>query len=151
AQVLAAGAARVVFGTSAVTSPAFLREAVAEIGDRIAVAVDTDGEWIMVRGWTAKAGRLVDVLPALEEAGARRFLITSVSRDGTQTGPDLDLYRRIRELTDAELIASGGVRTAEHVAALAAAGLHAVVVGTALYEGNLTLEDAAAAVEAAAP
>ncbi|HXF35584.1 MAG TPA: HisA/HisF-related TIM barrel protein, partial [Actinomycetota bacterium] len=86
---------------------------------------------------------LEELLPALVEAGAPRFLVTSIEADGTMEGPDLGLYERVLALVDRPVVASGGVRTLQDVRALAEVGLEAVVVGRAIYEGTLSLEEAA--------
>jgi phosphoribosylformimino-5-aminoimidazole carboxamide ribotide isomerase len=143
-RVLALGAARAVLGTAAVRDPTFVRRAVELHGDRIVVAVDTRDGLVMVRGWRDSAGPLERYLPALEAAGAPRFLVTSIGSDGTLEGPDLPLYGQVLELTDRPLIASGGVATADDLVALAELGAEAAVVGKALYEGRLTVEDALA-------
>lgn len=140
-----AGAARVVVGTEAVADPGFLEEAVASFGDRVVAALDTDGRRVLVQGWTEAAGPLEAVLGALEAAGAPRFLVTAVARDGTLGGPDLALYRRVAALTDRPVLASGGVRHAGDLRALAATGVEGAVVGRALHEGALSLADALAA------
>ncbi len=143
-RVLALGAARAVLGTAAVRDPAFVRRAVERHGERIVVAVDTRDGRVMVRGWRDAAGLLERHLPALEAAGAPRFLVTSIGSDGTLEGPDLPLYGQVLELTERPLIASGGVATVDDLEALAALGAEAAVVGKALYEGTLTLADALA-------
>jgi len=143
-RVLTLGAARAVLGTAAVRDPTFVRRAVELHGDRIVVAVDTRDGLVMVRGWRDSAGPLERYLPALEAAGAPRFLVTSIGSDGTLEGPDLPLYGQVLELTDRPLIASGGVATADDLVALAELGAEAAVVGKALYEGRLTVEDALA-------
>jgi phosphoribosylformimino-5-aminoimidazole carboxamide ribotide isomerase len=143
-RVLALGAARAVLGTAAVRDPTFVRRAVELHGDRIVVAVDTRDGLVMVRGWRDSAGPLERYLPALEAAGAPRFLVTSIGSDGTLEGPDLPLYGQVLELTDRPLIASGGVATTDDLVALAELGAEAAVVGKALYEGRLTVEDALA-------
>jgi phosphoribosylformimino-5-aminoimidazole carboxamide ribotide isomerase len=143
-RVLALGASRAVLGTAAVRDPGFVRRAVELHGDRIVVAVDTRDGRVMVRGWRDAAGPLERFLPALDAAGAPRFLVTSIGSDGTLEGPDLPLYRQVLELTGRPLIASGGVATAADLEALAALGAEAAVVGKALYEGTLTLADALA-------
>ena len=88
----------------------------------------------MTRGWTEEGPVLEDVLPVLNEAGAPRYLVTAIARDGTLEGPDLALYGRILKLTDRPMIASGGVRDADDVWALRDLGCEAVVTGRALYE-----------------
>jgi phosphoribosylformimino-5-aminoimidazole carboxamide ribonucleotide (ProFAR) isomerase len=119
----------------------FVAEAVAMAADRIVIAVDVRDDNVMVRGWQEAGPRVTDAVPALTDAGVARFLITSIDRDGTMDGPDLDLYRRVMELTDRPIIASGGVRKAEDVHALRDLGLEAAVVGKALYSGTLRLEE----------
>jgi len=143
-RVLAIGAARAVLGTAAARDPGFVREAVERHGDAIVVALDARDGRVMVRGWRDEAGPLERLVPALDAAGAPRFLVTSIGADGTLEGPDIPLYRQVLELTRRPLIASGGVARAADVEALAVLGVEAVVVGKALYEGTLTLEDALA-------
>lgn len=143
-RVLAIGAARAVLGTAAARDPVFVREAVERHGDAIVVALDSRDGRVMVRGWRDAAGPLERFVPALDAAGAPRFLVTSIGADGTLEGPDLPLYRQVLDLTSRPLIASGGVATAADLEALAALGAEAAVVGKALYEGTLTLEDALA-------
>lgn len=141
-EVLEAGAARAVLGTEAVADPGFLRACVAEHGERVVVAVDTDVGEVRVRGWTEGAGHFGEVLARLADDGAPRFLVTAVARDGTLAGPDLDLYRRTVALTDRPVLASGGVGSLADLRALAGIGLEGVVVGKALYEGAFSLWDA---------
>ncbi|MGH2722922.1 MAG: HisA/HisF-related TIM barrel protein [Actinomycetota bacterium] len=135
------GAARAVVGTAA-TDPGFVRDAVSRFGDRIVVALDVEDDLVRVRGWTAEGGRLDDLLPRLDGAGAPRFLVTAVGRDGTLEGPDVALYERVTGLTERPVLASGGVREAGDLRALAATGVEGAVVGTALYEGTLELSEA---------
>jgi phosphoribosylformimino-5-aminoimidazole carboxamide ribotide isomerase len=143
-RVLALGAGRAVLGTAAARDPRFVREAVDRYGDRVVVALDTRDGRVMVRGWRDAAGPLERFLPALDSAGAPRFLVTSIGSDGTLDGPDLPLYRQVLELTERPVIASGGVATIADLQALAELGVEAAVVGKALYEGTLSLEDAVA-------
>lgn len=146
-EVVAAGAARVVVGTEAIRDEGFLRACLARLGERLVVALDTDGRSVRVRGWTEEAGGLEEVLARLEAVGTPRYLVTAVSRDGTLEGPDVALYEGLREMTDRPVIASGGVGGLDDLRALRDTGAEAVVVGKALYEGRFTL---AKAMEAAA-
>jgi phosphoribosyl isomerase A len=136
------GVARVVLSTAPIVDPEFLRDAVERHGDRIAVAVDVEGDEVRIRGWTEGAGPIERTLGTLQAAGAPRFLVTQIARDGTLEGPDQGLYRRIVERTERPVMASGGVRNASDIRALTGTGVEATIVGRALYEGTLTLTDA---------
>ena len=138
-EVLELGASRVILGTAAATDPAFVRRAVEEHAEAIVVAIDVRGGNVMVRGWQEEGPPLEEAIPALDDAGAPRYLVTSIARDGTLKGPDKTLYERVLELTDTPVIASGGVRDAEDVWALRDLGCEAVVTGKALYEKTLKL------------
>jgi phosphoribosylformimino-5-aminoimidazole carboxamide ribotide isomerase len=138
-QALAAGAARAILWTAAATDPAFVATAVEEYAERIVVAVDVRAGRLMTKGSVEEGPELVEVLAALDEAGAPRYLVTSVARDGTLDGPDLRLYSQVLNLTKRPVIASGGVRDAEDIWKLRDLGCEAAVVGKSLYEKTLKL------------
>jgi phosphoribosylanthranilate isomerase len=146
AGILEAGAARAVLGTAAALDPGFVAEMVGRHRDRVVVAVDVRGGKAMVRGWQEQGPPVEDLIPALDHAGCPRYLVTSIAADGMLAGPDLRLYAQVRELTHAPVLASGGIRSAEDLRALATLGLEGAVVGKALYEGTLSLEEVAAEV-----
>ena len=138
-RVLGLGAKRVILGTAAALDPAFVRRAVEEHAEAIVVSIDVRGGRVMVKGWQEEGPELHEALPALNEAGAPRYLVTSIARDGTLKGPDLKLYQEVQELTDVPVIASGGVRDADDIWALRDIGCEAAVTGKALYEKTLKL------------
>jgi len=140
------GAARAIVGSAAVWSPGFVEDAVDRWAQRIVVALDVRDGHALARGWKEQGPPFDLLLPRLDAAGAPRFLMTSVAVDGTMQGPDLEFYRAVLASTDRPVIASGGVRTEADLRALAEAGVEAVVVGRALYEGELTLPGALQAV-----
>jgi 1-(5-phosphoribosyl)-5-[(5-phosphoribosylamino)methylideneamino] imidazole-4-carboxamide isomerase/N-(5'phosphoribosyl)anthranilate isomerase len=154
AAALATGAARVNIGTAALESPDWVADAVARHGDRIAVGLDVrpDGAGsyrVSARGWTTDGGDLFRTLARLDADGCARYVVTDVHRDGTLTGPNLDLLREVCAATDRPVVASGGVATLADVTALAALapiGVEGVVIGKALYAGAFTLPAALAAV-----
>jgi len=139
AEVVELGAARAILGTSAALDPSFVARAVEEFAERVLVAVDVRGGRVMVKGWTEEGPALEEIVPALNDAGAPRYLVTAIARDGTLDGPDLRLYRQVLGLTDRPVIASGGVRTAEDVWELRDVGCEAAVTGKALYEKTLKI------------
>jgi 1-(5-phosphoribosyl)-5-[(5-phosphoribosylamino)methylideneamino] imidazole-4-carboxamide isomerase/N-(5'phosphoribosyl)anthranilate isomerase len=149
AAALATGCARVNIGTAALEQPAWVREAIARHGDRIAVGLDVRGTTLSARGWTQDGGELFDVLARLDADGCARYVVTDVRRDGTLTGPNLDLLRDVCAATDKPVIASGGVSSLDDLAAIAtlvSVGVEGAIVGKALYAGAFTLPEALAAV-----
>jgi phosphoribosylformimino-5-aminoimidazole carboxamide ribonucleotide (ProFAR) isomerase len=94
---------------------------------------------VMTEGGRAQGPKREPTLAALNAAGAPRYLVTAIARDGTLEGPDLTLYRQVVSLTDRPVIASGGVRNADDVWALRDVGCEAAIAGKALYEKTLKL------------
>lgn len=148
------GAARVNIGTAALEHPAWCDAVVGEYGDRVAIGLDVRGRTLSARGWTRDGGDLYETLARLDRAGCARYVVTDIRRDGTLTGPNLDLLREVCAGTPAAVIASGGVSTLEDLVALAGLvplGVEGAIVGTALYSGAFTLEQALARVRSLAP
>jgi 1-(5-phosphoribosyl)-5-[(5-phosphoribosylamino)methylideneamino] imidazole-4-carboxamide isomerase/N-(5'phosphoribosyl)anthranilate isomerase len=146
---LATGCARVNIGTAALEDPEWCAKAIARHGERIAVGLDVRGTTLAARGWTQEGGELYDVLARLDDDGCARYVVTDVGRDGTMTGPNLDLLRGVCAATSRPVIASGGVSSLDDlraVATLVPDGVEGAIVGKALYAGAFTLEDALAAV-----
>jgi 1-(5-phosphoribosyl)-5-[(5-phosphoribosylamino)methylideneamino] imidazole-4-carboxamide isomerase/N-(5'phosphoribosyl)anthranilate isomerase len=148
---LATGAARVNLGTAALESPDWVRAAIARHGDRIAVGLDVRGTTLAARGWTEEGGDLWETLARLDADGCARYVVTDVHRDGTLTGPNLQLLRDVCARTDAPVVASGGVSSLDDLRAIAGLteiGVEGAIVGKALYAGAFTLPEALAAVGA---
>jgi phosphoribosyl isomerase A len=144
---LATGCRRVNLGTAALESPDWVRAAIARHGDRIAVGLDVRGTTLSARGWTQDGGELFDVLARLDADGCARYVVTDVKRDGTLTGPNLDLLRQVTAATDRPVVASGGVSSLDDLRAIATVhGVEGAIVGKALYAGAFTLPEALAAV-----
>jgi phosphoribosylformimino-5-aminoimidazole carboxamide ribotide isomerase len=143
---LDAGAERVVVGTAAYRDPAFLDEAIAEWGDRVAVAVDVRFGALSVAGWTEETEmRPEDVIRGLQRRGVSRFVYTNVERDGMLQGPDLEEVRRVAETVEGRFLYSGGVASLDDLRALQSLGapaLAGVISGKALYEGRFTVGEA---------
>jgi phosphoribosylformimino-5-aminoimidazole carboxamide ribotide isomerase len=139
---LATGASRAVLGSAAVWSPHLVGKILERCGERVVVAVDVQGDRAMARGWKEEGPSIDELVAALVEQGAPRFLVTSIRVDGTMEGPDLELYRRFQKLTDRPLLASGGVRGSDDLRALTDLGMEGAIVGRALHEGALSLAEA---------
>jgi 1-(5-phosphoribosyl)-5-[(5-phosphoribosylamino)methylideneamino] imidazole-4-carboxamide isomerase/N-(5'phosphoribosyl)anthranilate isomerase len=149
AAALATGCRRVNVGTAALEDPVWVRAAIARHGDRIAVGLDVRGTTLSARGWTQDGGELFDVLARLDADGCARYVVTDVRRDGTLTGPNLELLRSVCAATDKPVVASGGVSSLADLRAIAELvpiGVEGAIVGKALYAGEFTLQDALSAV-----
>ncbi|MEU4678107.1 bifunctional 1-(5-phosphoribosyl)-5-((5-phosphoribosylamino)methylideneamino)imidazole-4-carboxamide isomerase/phosphoribosylanthranilate isomerase PriA [Micromonospora sp. NPDC023737] len=142
---LGTGAARVNIGTAALEDPAWCDRIVGEYGDRVAIGLDVRGRTLSARGWTRDGGDLFEVLERLDKAGAARYVVTDITKDGTMRGPNLELLREVCARTDAPVIASGGVSTLDDLRALAVLepiGVEGVIAGKALYAGAFTVAQA---------
>lgn len=127
-EALDAGAARVIVGTALWEADA-LNEFVDALGDRLVAALDVRDGHVAVRGWLGYAPLDVDeALARCREAGVSRLHVTAIERDGTMRGPDLALYERVCA-SGIAVVAAGGVRDDADVAALAAVGCEAAVMG----------------------
>ena len=141
--VLEAGASRVVCGTMAVKDPGLFRECLEEFGtDRIVLGADVRGAKVAVSGWLETSGKDIqdlvgEFLPTLSQV-----IVTDISRDGMLTGANVGLYRDLIKLfPTVTFTASGGIGTVDDIKALEDARVEAVIVGKALYEGRIKLED----------
>jgi phosphoribosyl isomerase A len=144
---MSTGCRRVNIGTAALEQPAWCAKAIATYGDRVAVGLDVRGRTLAARGWTREGGDLYDVLARLDREGCARYVVTDVNKDGMLQGPNLQLLRDVCAATDRPVVASGGITSLDDLAALqalVAEGVEGAIVGTALYEGRFTLEDALA-------
>jgi phosphoribosylanthranilate isomerase len=144
---LATGAARVNIGTAALENPEWCDRVVGEYGERVAIGLDVRGRTLAARGWTRDGGDLYAVLERLDKAGAARYVVTDIQKDGTLTGPNLELLREVCAHTEAPVIASGGVSTLDDLRALAGLeryGVEGVIAGKALYAGAFTVPEALA-------
>jgi len=145
---LATGAARVNIGTAALEDPEWCDRICGEYGDRVAIGLDVRGRTLAARGWTREGGDLFEILERLDKAGAARYVVTDITKDGTMRGPNLELLREVCARTDKPVIASGGVSTLDDLRALTAlepVGVEGVIAGKALYAGAFTVAEALAA------
>ena len=148
-ELLELGVDHVILGTAAVETPGI----VADISDQqpgsVMVSLDAKGGEVVVSGWTEGTGLdPAEAATRYEELGAGAILLTDVDVEGQLAGVNTDLVGRVCESVEIPVVASGGVADIDDIQALREAGAAAVVVGTALYEGEFTLEEAMAAVRA---
>ena len=146
AAVLDAGATRAIIGSAALENPAFLAEAVARHGARIAVGIDARGGLVQTRGWvTTTSVKAVDLAKAVAAAGVKTIVYTDTATDGMLGGPNLAQMAAICDAAPGcAITASGGVSSPQDVKNLLALGrpnLRAAIVGKALYDGRTTLKE----------
>jgi 1-(5-phosphoribosyl)-5-[(5-phosphoribosylamino)methylideneamino] imidazole-4-carboxamide isomerase/N-(5'phosphoribosyl)anthranilate isomerase len=144
-RALSTGCARVNIGTAALEQPEWCDEVIRAYGDRIAIGLDVRGSRLAARGWTQEGGDLYETLTRLDEAGCARFVVTDVASDGMLAGPNTDLLARVCARTDKPVVASGGISSLADISRLAGmvpAGVEGAIIGTALYVGSFTIEEA---------
>ena len=139
--VISAGASSVVVGTAAVGDRDLRRRAVEEVGEALVVAVDARDGMVATHGWRASSGvGVLDLAQELAADGVSSVLYTDIGRDGMDAGAALEETAAVADKIPT--IASGGVRGVEDIRDLSGiSGVLGVVVGTALYEGRVTLEE----------
>jgi phosphoribosylformimino-5-aminoimidazole carboxamide ribotide isomerase/phosphoribosylanthranilate isomerase len=146
-RALATGCTRVNLGTAALEDPEWTARVIKQYGDRIAVGLDVRGTTLAARGWTKEGGELFETIKRLDRDGCSRYIVTDVAKDGTLTGPNLDLLKSVCAATNAPVVASGGVSSLADIAAiseLVEIGVEGSIVGKALYAGAFTLPEALA-------
>ena len=146
-RALGAGARQVMAGSLAVRDPGTVLAWLARFGPEVVIlGMDVRGSRVAVDGWQAKSALdWPKFLSDYRRAGVRRVVCTDVSRDGMMSGPALALYAEVlQQEAGLELVASGGIRSLEDVAACAKTGCDAAIVGKALYEGAIDLAEAGA-------
>jgi len=144
-RALATGCERVNLGTAALEDPEWTAKAISEFGDRIAVGLDVRGHTLAARGWTREGGDLFETIERLDRDGCSRYIVTDVAKDGTLTGPNLELLKEVCAATSKPVVASGGVSSLadlQAIKSLTGIGVEGSIVGKALYAGAFTLHEA---------
>lgn len=135
---------RVILGTLAFDAPSELTRLIQTYGDdRVVVALDHRDGTIVVNGWRASTGlEIEEALLSFLDLKIKRFLVTSATKDGTLSGPDLHTLEKLCAHDQASVVTAGGVGSLSDLAAVKQTGVEGVVVGKALYEGMFTLREA---------
>jgi len=140
---LDAGVDRVILGTAAVTDPDFLKTALAEYGERIAVGVDIKDGRVAIKGWLETSeDDAMTFCEKMQALGVRTIICTDISRDGAMRGTNVELYRDMSERFNIDIVASGGVSSMEDITRLAALKIHGAIIGKAYYTGVIDLREA---------
>lgn len=140
---VSAGVDRVILGTAAVNDEAFLKEAVAAYGDKIAVGVDVKDGYVAIKGWTEKSAfTCFDFCEKMKNIGVSTIICTDISKDGAMQGTNHELYRELSARFDMNITASGGVSSLEDVKRLAELDIYGAIIGKAYYTGAIDLAEA---------
>ena len=141
-RALSIGCTRINLGTAALEQPEWTESVIKKHGDKIAVGLDVRGRQLSARGWTKSGGDLFEAITRLDKVGCARYVLTDITRDGTLTGPNLELLKEVTSFTKTPIVASGGISSLRDVKTLTQLtndGVEGVIIGKALYAGAFTL------------
>ncbi|NBH78665.1 1-(5-phosphoribosyl)-5-[(5-phosphoribosylamino)methylideneamino]imidazole-4-carboxamide isomerase [Clostridiaceae bacterium] len=138
--VLSLGISRAVIGSAAVRNPAFVREACAVFGDKVAVGIDARGGTVRTEGWLHDSGEeYLAFARRMVGYGVQTIIFTDIEKDGMLEGPNFEQLAALRDAVSCTIVASGGVSTLEDVRRLKALGIDEAIAGKAVYTGALDL------------
>lgn len=141
--LLDAGVNRVILGTVAINDRDLLVDLVKEYGEKIVVSIDAKEGLVAVNGWVnVSEVQSIDLVRDLEEIGVKTIVYTDIAKDGMMEGPNFDIYNTIREQSNIDVIASGGVSSIDNVKKLSEMNMYGAIIGKALYTNDIKLKDA---------
>lgn len=139
------GIYRAVIGSAAVSHPEFVKEAVEQYGDRIAVGIDTKDGKVKTAGWVEDSGLdYLEFAKSMESMGVKTIIFTDIETDGMLSGPSYVRLEALQQVYSGQIVASGGVSVLEDIVKLQDMGLYGAIIGKAYYAGTI---DLAAAVD----
>ncbi|MGC2429226.1 MAG: 1-(5-phosphoribosyl)-5-[(5-phosphoribosylamino)methylideneamino]imidazole-4-carboxamide isomerase [Nitrososphaeraceae archaeon] len=140
-EMFSRNAAKVVLGTMAYKEPSSIRWLARKKADKIIISIDQYNGKVMIDGWKESSGSGVDdALKLFLAMGIKEFLLTSIDKDGTLTGPDTTTLAHACSFPGARIIASGGISSLEDIIRVRSAGCTSVILGKALYDGKVSME-----------
>lgn len=140
---ISAGIDRVILGTAAVTSEGFVKEAVKEYGEKIAVGIDLRDGFVAIKGWTEKSSLTAfEFCEKMQNDGVETLICTDISKDGAMNGTNHALYHELMSKFNMNITASGGVSSLQDVKRLAEKNLYGAIIGKAYYTGDIDLKQA---------
>ncbi|ANF52570.1 1-(5-phosphoribosyl)-5-[(5-phosphoribosylamino)methylideneamino]imidazole-4-carboxamide isomerase [Chryseobacterium glaciei] len=137
------GAKQITIGSIAVQDPEFCFELIEKYGaDKIILGADCDNRKIKTSGWLESSDKdVIDFILQYQKKGIQQVICTDISKDGMLQGPSTELYKEILDKTSAQLIASGGISRIEDVQRLKEIGCSGTIIGKAIYEGKIGLQE----------
>lgn len=139
---LNAGVKRIIIGTKACESPDFIRELMNNVEAEIVAGIDAKNGKVAVKGWVEVTGiDAKELAISVEKQGAVAIIYTDIAKDGMRTGPNIEATLEIINTVNIPVIASGGVSNESDIYELAKHPVWGVIVGKAIYEGNINLRN----------
>ena len=138
-------AQRINLATSALLDLKWVEKVITEHKDLLSVSLDVQGSSLIARGTGEAAGDLIEMIIRLDQIGCARFVITDIDTDGALSGPNFELLSKVTAVTKAKVVASGGVASTADLTRLRALNLDGVILGKALYTGQIDLQEAISA------
>ncbi len=140
---LECGIDRVIIGTKAVADSDFVKRAVDKYGQKIVIGIDAKDGMVAIEGWEKTSDfTAVEFAKKMVSIGVQTIVYTDIATDGTLAGPNVDAMAEMTKAVDADIIASGGIGSLEHIKSLVPTGVEGVIVGKALYTGKVNLTEA---------
>lgn len=150
AAALALGVERVIIGTVAIVETELVARLLERFGERIIIGIDARNGMVATDGWTVTSTiAATDLAGQMVALGARRFIYTDISRDGSLSGPNFTALAELVKPDGPAIIASGGIANLDHIRQLAQIGVEGVIIGKALYTGAIYLPEAIAIAQTA--
>lgn len=150
AAALALGVERVIIGTVAIVETELVARLLERFGERIIIGIDARNGMVATDGWTVTSTiAATDLAGQMVALGARRFIYTDISRDGSLSGPNFTALAELVKPDGPAIIASGGIAKLDHIRQLAQIGVEGVIIGKALYTGAIYLPEAIAIAQTA--
>ncbi len=139
---LECGIDRVIIGTKAVADSDFVKRAVDKYGQKIVIGIDAKDGMVAIEGWKKTSDfTAVEFAKKMVSIGVQTIVYTDIATDGTLAGPNVDAMAEMTKAVDADIIASGGIGSLEHIKSLVPTGVEGVIVGKALYTGKVNLTE----------
>lgn len=137
------GVSRVIIGSAAVGDTEFVKNAVKEFGDKIAVGIDARDGYVATKGWVNTSQiTYLELAEKMEDIGVKVIIFTDISCDGTLEGPNFKQLEKLKKTVSCKIIASGGIRNISNIKKLNKMNLYGAICGKSIYSGTLSLSEA---------
>ena len=146
-----AGVEKVILGSAAIKNKNFLKEACEKFPNKIALGLDAKDGYLSVSGWKENSNQLtLDYLKEINDYGVSRLIYTDINRDGTKLSPNFEETSKVADISNCPVIISGGVSSIDDVkkAKSLNKNIEGIIVGKAIYDGDIKLEELAGEIDA---